>query len=481
MPVWPYNNQNVYQHQAVQPNAQYLPMQQSTRNDRHGWAQFIASQTNHRPYIPQMYNNHIPPYNHQQIPTYNADNPYQPANYSAHHQQQSQSIQQSTCSDEKQLFCVDRVGLEHNKPPAFTQRYKVALPDNEEKACLQPSSSSNRKSACFNCMETDHMISDCPHPRNQDRIRQNRQAFLENSGSGGHTSCNGGHERYHGSSGDRKMMKGGISAARRLGKYANIVPAQYTNELRNALGLNDQQLPSFIYRMRELGYPPGWLQECLVYRNVSEGAKEEYDFDRLISFPGFNQAPDELILNESELYGTPEYSEEMFGKDSFIQSLQNSGCIAMSTTADADDQGDPMELDEEDTCYETCDKPVIQKANNLLKEKEEIDSSDDKSADEIVDEVVDENADDNNDLIDLDKLSNWTESFLSRENIGDSIEESDCTPLALSDDKLNFKMPTVDKFADGINAHRFYENLPGVVGNFARIMETVKNVKKKEI
>ena len=31
-------------------------------------------------------------------------------------------------------------------------------------------------------------------------------------------------------------------------------------QLRTALGLNDDQLPSYIYRMRELGLPPGWLK-----------------------------------------------------------------------------------------------------------------------------------------------------------------------------------------------------------------------------
>ena len=31
-------------------------------------------------------------------------------------------------------------------------------------------------------------------------------------------------------------------------------------QLRQALGLQDDQLPSYIYRMRELGHPPGWLK-----------------------------------------------------------------------------------------------------------------------------------------------------------------------------------------------------------------------------
>ena len=32
--------------------------------------------------------------------------------------------------------------------------------------------------------------------------------------------------------------------------------------LREALGLRDDQLPPYIYQMRVLGYPPGWLEEA---------------------------------------------------------------------------------------------------------------------------------------------------------------------------------------------------------------------------
>ncbi|EQB77416.1 zinc finger CCHC domain-containing protein 8 [Camelus ferus] len=33
-------------------------------------------------------------------------------------------------------------------------------------------------------------------------------------------------------------------------------------ELQDALGVTDKSLPPFIYRMRQLGYPPGWLKEA---------------------------------------------------------------------------------------------------------------------------------------------------------------------------------------------------------------------------
>lgn len=35
-----------------------------------------------------------------------------------------------------------------------------------------------------------------------------------------------------------------------------------SKELQDALGIVANTLPPFIYRMRELGYPPGWLKEA---------------------------------------------------------------------------------------------------------------------------------------------------------------------------------------------------------------------------
>lgn len=46
--------------------------------------------------------------------------------------------------------------------------------------------------------------------------------------------------------------------------YGQCVPGEISSELRDALGLEDKELPSFTYMMRLAGYPPGWLQEAVV-------------------------------------------------------------------------------------------------------------------------------------------------------------------------------------------------------------------------
>lgn len=35
-----------------------------------------------------------------------------------------------------------------------------------------------------------------------------------------------------------------------------------SEELLTALGIDENTLPPLIYRMRQLGYPPGWLKEA---------------------------------------------------------------------------------------------------------------------------------------------------------------------------------------------------------------------------
>lgn len=40
----------------------------------------------------------------------------------------------------------------------------------------------------------------------------------------------------------------------------NVRPGVISQALREAIGLDDDKLPIWIYRMRVLGYPPGWMR-----------------------------------------------------------------------------------------------------------------------------------------------------------------------------------------------------------------------------
>jgi len=83
-----------------------------------------------------------------------------------------------------------------------------------------------------------------------------------------------------------------------------IKPGKISNELRKALNLAENDLPIWIYRMRALGYPPGWLKKAVVDTsdifdtdtNNDSGSKKrkspddeiQYDHSKLIEYPGFN-------------------------------------------------------------------------------------------------------------------------------------------------------------------------------------------------
>ena len=75
-----------------------------------------------------------------------------------------------------------------------------------------------------------------------------------------------------------------------------------SDDLREAIGLHDDKLPLWIYRMRVLGYPPGWLQQAKVntlsifdgngedgeLNDTTESQVQEYNKESLIEYPGFN-------------------------------------------------------------------------------------------------------------------------------------------------------------------------------------------------
>ena len=154
-----------------------------------------------------------------------------------------------------------------------------------EKSDTAETSAASKGGSCFNC-EGSHMMADCSLPRDEKRIAQKRAEMGKKLL---HTP------RYHVEEGQ---------------KFASLRPGLPSDELREALGLRRDELPKYIYLMRELGYPPGWLKEARVtqsglslYHTTVEnkmdtgeegevekegGDKEMYDIDKLVTWPGFN-------------------------------------------------------------------------------------------------------------------------------------------------------------------------------------------------
>lgn len=87
-------------------------------------------------------------------------------------------------------------------------------------------------------------------------------------------------------------------------KEDDIKPGKISAELRAALNIAENDLPVWIYRMRALGYPPGWLNKAIVDTNdifdtdsqndqdsnkrKNPSEEVQYDHSKLIEYPGFN-------------------------------------------------------------------------------------------------------------------------------------------------------------------------------------------------
>lgn len=151
-----------------------------------------------------------------------------------------------TSNDDNSLFIVDSAPSEapeiSNVIPEYS-RSEVVINDQtaqvDENKDDSVTTSKIVQNTCFNC-NGNHAIKDCTKPKDLNRIRQNRAKF---------SSSKVNYERYH------------VDVEQRFG---HLVAGELSKDLRIALGLRSKELPMHIYRMRMLGYPPGWLEHAKV-------------------------------------------------------------------------------------------------------------------------------------------------------------------------------------------------------------------------
>ncbi|XP_055920241.1 zinc finger CCHC domain-containing protein 8 homolog [Eupeodes corollae] len=180
---------------------------------------------------------------------------------------------------------------------------------NDEDECSRP----KQMKSCFNCGEHDHDLRSCPKPRNNAKINKAKK------------NMNFRRDRYH------------VDIEQR---FAHLRPGQVSKLLREALGIRGGELPFFFYRMRVLGYPPGWLEDARVAhsgislfdsegRSVRDPEEEEgqvdadknkYDVNKIIAFPGFNASPGQSFYDDYKHHNVPPMNRED-AKEKFIESL----------------------------------------------------------------------------------------------------------------------------------------------------------------
>ncbi|XP_049433835.1 zinc finger CCHC domain-containing protein 8 [Epinephelus fuscoguttatus] len=176
------------------------------------------------------------------------------------------------------------------------------------------------KSMCFNCGLSSHQLRDCPKPKDMAAINERRKEFNQSNNQGMQSN-----QRYHAD-----------EVEERFSKYK---PGVMSEELLSALGIDGNTLPPLIYRMRQLGYPPGWLKEAeMEYSgltlydgnvsndgNVTDNTSSQnisYDVSKLVDFPGFNVPASHNMKDEFMQFGSiPMQSSHM--KQNYAAYLSN--------------------------------------------------------------------------------------------------------------------------------------------------------------
>jgi zinc finger CCHC domain-containing protein 8 len=125
----------------------------------------------------------------------------------------------------------------------------LGLPYTEDRAVSESLRIKRPRQECFNCLSINHRVQECPVRIDQERIEFNKNQFTSQSQQS-QEQAQLFSTRYT-SDLDSKSNRG-------------YVPGKISDQLREALGLKPNQIPPFIYIMREYGYPPGWLVEAKV-------------------------------------------------------------------------------------------------------------------------------------------------------------------------------------------------------------------------
>ncbi|XP_041756993.2 zinc finger CCHC domain-containing protein 8 [Coregonus clupeaformis] len=205
-------------------------------------------------------------------------------------------------------FCLDKLGqpLLNDNPqqtegwevPKYQQVFSQVIALDGQEVQMKEK---RPKPCCFNCGLDGHQLRDCPQPKDMARINEKRKEFSH--GNQGNLS----NQRYHAEEVEER--------------FARYKPGIVSEELMSALGVDTNTLPPHIYRMRQLGYPPGWLKEAemensglMLYdgkvSNAGELTEEDngqsisYDVSKLVDFPGFNISALPSVKDDYRLYGS---------------------------------------------------------------------------------------------------------------------------------------------------------------------------------
>ncbi|KAG9146660.1 hypothetical protein Leryth_019687 [Lithospermum erythrorhizon] len=134
------------------------------------------------------------------------------------------------------------VPLDGTSIPLYDRGFSLALTSDDGPSNLESNLDVLNTSRCFNCGSYNHSLRECPKPRDTTAVnnarKQHKSKRSQNTSSRNPT-------RYYQSS--------------PRGKFDGLRPGVLDAETRQLLGLGELDPPPWLNRMREIGYPPGYL------------------------------------------------------------------------------------------------------------------------------------------------------------------------------------------------------------------------------
>ncbi|KAF8399188.1 hypothetical protein HHK36_015053 [Tetracentron sinense] len=134
------------------------------------------------------------------------------------------------------------IPLDGDSVPLYDREYALGLTSMDGLTNLERGLETIETSRCFNCGSYNHSMKECPKPRDNVAVNNARKQHMSkrNQTAGSRNST-----RYYQSSPG--------------GKYDGLRPGALCAETRQLLGLGELDPPPWLNRMREIGYPPGYL------------------------------------------------------------------------------------------------------------------------------------------------------------------------------------------------------------------------------
>ncbi|KAK2714089.1 zinc finger CCHC domain-containing protein 8 homolog isoform X2 [Artemia franciscana] len=334
-----------------------------------------------------------------------------------------------------------------------TLDFNKSLGYNEDE--VKPPKETTNSGRCFNC-GGDHVLSDCKEEKDHVKIRSARKR-LRDSGLLGNV-------RYHEETHAKDQFK----------------PGRLSDKLREALGLNDDELPMHIYQMRILGYPPGWMEELkaedqirLIDDVYCEENKVELDLEKIIEYPGFNVPSPRGVFDDWKRQGSLPFDRRQSIR-AMTQFLKDKQAMEKHkrTYEIPRRKVEIVQVDESD-CV------VLENVD----EAEEVTMVDDFENESL--EILEEKRKKLLSALENETLEGIEESVTTLVKPESPNEESIKSGAANSSKGtpiLTFspfqKLPDISSFAEGIGDHLPFENLPGYEGTYDKLKDVLKKAKK---